>query len=139
MKLQEALDFINEEAVGKEELKGKNDIARFAVSVKQMIMSKGFKPEQAQNILAKFLNDMNKSGWFDNMPDEVLIAVDGSNVLFTTVAENGKKRQTFTYSGVEDQAGEYKAPTNVVGRSNPQAQTTNSFERYGNLKAKVAR
>ncbi len=138
MKIQEAICFVNEDVIDKETFKGKDDIARFAVSIKQKIMSKGFQPEQAQKIIAKLLNDLNKTGWFEVAPEQLSIAIDGSNVMFTAVYGTSGKRQTFTYSGVDNNGGEYKAPTNVSANPNAQAvYPTDSFQRYGNLKNKV--
>ena len=40
MKLQEALDFVNEEAGGEEELKGKEDRGRLAADIKKKLIIK---------------------------------------------------------------------------------------------------
>lgn len=110
MKLQEALDFVNEEAGGEEELKGKEDRGRLAADIKKKLIIKGFTPEQAASVIGSLIQQLNSSGWLNKiLPDDERIAdikinIDGSQVrFFVTSDENPKETQTFTINSVGEQ------------------------------------
>jgi hypothetical protein len=143
MKLREAIEFVNEEDAGSEELMGKEDLNRFTASLKSKLLAKSFSAEQAQKVVGQFLTELNSSGWLakiipdDKTKPDVIVNINGSQVLFTVIADGTGERKTFTYNTVKSD-GEYKAPTNVVANQSAQAvHPTNSFQRYANVQQKA--
>ena len=140
MKINEVLSIIGEEAVGGEELAGKDDLKRFLLTIKKMVLSKGFNEEQASSIVNEFLNDVNSTGWLqkimvnDNTKQDVQVSVEGSNVNFTLFSDDGTAMKTFVVKGVKDNMpqGTGQPVKPVAGKA-----TTDTFQRYGNIKAKA--
>lgn len=140
MKINEVLSIIGEEAVGGDELAGKDDLKRFLVNIKSMLLKKGFSQEQAASITNEFLNDVNSTGWLakimvnDNTKQDVQISVEGSNVSFTLFADDGTDMKTFVVKGVKDNVQQPDKANVEFKTGKP---TTNTFQRYANIQAKA--
>jgi len=144
MKLQEAIDLVNEEGAGSEELKGKADITNFSLNLKKALINKGFKSDKAGSIVGQFIQQLNTSGWMakilpdDESTPDVKINIEGSQVrFFVTADENPRETHTFTINGVASPVVR-TMPTLEQPKDYNNA-TTDSFQRAANIAAKAQR
>lgn len=96
-------DWISEGIIASEELKGREDLQPFLLSIKKSLLDESFSQKQVSIILQDFLKQLNSSGYLkkiekdDEAIKDISINIQGSDVVSFTVTsdEDPKDKKVF--------------------------------------------
>jgi hypothetical protein len=139
MKIQDVLNFVNEEMGGEVKINQPIDERRLAVSVVATMAKNNSKVKPLDNIEMKkvaneFVEKFRNLGLEGVVPEDIIIGINQNDVTFSCKGQNRSGAIITKNITVERQEQQPEEPTEPTYHNNAQNDT---FQRYGNIRNKV--